>query len=299
MSAPLLIPLTGRGLLAVAGEDARPFLQGLISNDVNKVAPDRAVWSAFLTPQGKYLHDFFIAQVGDTLYLDMAADRLADLKKRLGLYRLRSKVTIEDASAAFRVAAVIGDGAAAALGLNAEAGAAAPIGDGVAFMDPRLAAMGARVLLPADDPLPDLAAGTLDDYEVLRLTLGLPDGDRDMVPDKALLLENGFEELHGVDWKKGCYMGQELTARTRYRGLVKKRLLPVDLDGPAPEAGTPILRDGKEVGEMRSSQGPRGLALLRLEALDGQGDGNAFTAGDTRLTPRRPDWVVLQSEAET
>ena len=122
--------------------------------------------------------------------------------------------------------------------------------------------------------------------------LGLPDGSRDMVVEKATLLESGFDELNGVDWDKGCYMGQELTARTKYRGLTKKRLMPVDIDGPVPPSGTPVMVDGKEAGEMRSARGGVGLALIRLEHLD-KAAGARFTAGEARITPRKPDWAAF------
>jgi folate-binding protein YgfZ len=118
----------------------------------------------------------------------------------------------------------------------------------------------------------------------------VPDGSRDLPVEKAILLENGFDELNAIDWEKGCYMGQELTARTRYRGLVRKRLLPVAIEGQAPAPGAALLQNDKEMGEMRSAAGDLGLALIRLEAL-GQGP---LTAAGATLTPRKPDWVRLQ-----
>lgn len=291
--------LPPRRLLKVSGEDRQSFLQGLVSNDVAKVTPDRALWSALLTAQGKFLHDFFIVEQDGAYLLDAEADRLDDLKRRLSLYRLRAKATIEvveDMQVAIAWGATGGEGALAALGLPDEAGAAVSFGGGVAFADPRLAGAGARLYLPDVAALEaaGFAAGDPAAYDRLRISLGLPDGSRDMQVDKAILLENGFDELHGVDWKKGCYVGQELTARTKYRGLIKKRLLPVGIAGPLPEAGAIIEAEGKEAGEMRSSvDGPDfavGLALLRLEALE---SGARLTIGDTVLTPLTPDWVVL------
>ena len=119
----------------------------------------------------------------------------------------------------------------------------------------------------------------------------MPDGSRDLQVEKALLLENGFDELNGVDWKKGCYMGQELTARTKYRALIRKRLFPVKVEGPLPEPGTPVHRDGEEVGEVRSGTGDRALAMLRLDAA--RADGTALMAGATRIVPEIPDWMHL------
>jgi folate-binding protein YgfZ len=121
----------------------------------------------------------------------------------------------------------------------------------------------------------------------------VPDGSRDLPVEKAILLENGFDELHGIDWQKGCYMGQELTARTRYRGLVRKRLLPVEIDGPLPASGTPVMAGDKEAGEMRSGIDGLGLALLRLEHLDK----GPLTAGGATLTPRKPDWVKFRNNS--
>jgi len=128
------------------------------------------------------------------------------------------------------------------------------------------------------------------EYDQLRLSLGVPDGSRDLVLDKSILLESGFDELHGVDWNKGCYIGQELTARTKYRGLIKKRLFPVRIDGPAPEPGSIISADGHEAGEMRSSRDGVGLALLRLEAV---ADGRSLAVGDASVVPIAPDWMRL------
>jgi folate-binding protein YgfZ len=294
------VVLADRGLIGVDGADAREFLQGLVSNDVRRVAPDRAIHAAFLTPQGKYLHDFFIVDDNGGLLLDCEARRLDDLKRRLGIYKLRAKVALADRSEAFVVAALIGDGILATLGLPAETpGAAARFADGVVYVDPRLAAAGARAVLPRDGAAKALedagfAAADRRAYDALRIHLGLADGSRDMEVEKAILLENGFDELHGVDWDKGCYMGQELTARTRYRGLIKKRLVPVAVDGPLPATGTPVMFEGKEAGEIRSGVEGAALALMRLEYLDrAAASGQPFTAADARITATKPDWAAF------
>jgi len=298
--------LEDRGVIALEGVDARDFLQGLISNDVNRVSANRAIWAALLTPQGKFLFDFFIAEMpgpNGALVLDCEAARLIELKKKLTLYKLRSRVEVRDASADFRVAAAFGDGALGALGLADTQGAAIAFGGGVAFTDPRLAKMGGRAILAGKDAEAALGRAGLKgaaraDYDALRIPLGLPDGAKDMTPEKAILLENGFDELGGVDWNKGCYMGQELTARTKYRGLIKKRLMPVTIEGPAPEPGTPVLTGGKEAGEMRSSAGNIGLALMRLEHIDAAGAGPRFTAGEATVTPRLADWMQIHKAEE-
>lgn len=289
--------LEERSVLEVAGADARSFLQGLVSNDVMKVTAERAIHAALLTPQGKYLHDFFIVAQGDALLLDAEAARLADLRRRLAIYKLRSKVTLNDAGERFLAAVAFGDGAPAALGLASEPGAAGAFGGGVAYVDPRLAALGARLLLPraaGTAPLDHAGFARSDAaaYDRLRLALGVPDGSRDLPVERAILLEAGFDELNGVDWQKGCYMGQELTARTKYRALIKKRLMPVAVEGPLPDPGTPISLDGQEAGEMRSGRDGLGLALLRLDAAAAAAmRGTVLTAGLARLTPRKPDWA--------
>lgn len=295
--------LSHRGVLQVEGEDARTFLQGMISNDVLRIAPDRAVWAGFLTPQGKFLHEFFCCQHGNTLLLEGERDRLADLKRRLSIYRLRSRVTLTEAGDSLSVWAVFGDKAAASFELPAnDAGAAKSLDSGVAFVDPRLPEAGVRVLVPtqeATDLFANLGCQPAESlaYDTLRIRLGLPDGSRDLEVDKTLLLEAGFDELHGVDWQKGCYLGQELTARMRYRGLVKKRLLPALVEGPLPPPGTPVLLGDREVGEIRSGINGMALAMLRLDALQDTGsDASAppsMSAGEARLTPRKPGWAVF------
>jgi folate-binding protein YgfZ len=291
MSGARFVVLEDRGLLAIGGAERAVFLQGLVSNDVTRVSHERAIYAALLTAQGKYLHDFMLAERNETIWLDGEAARLADLKRRLTMYRLRAKVTIDERPD-LAVAAIFGG---PSLGLPDEPGVARLFEDGSAFTDPRLAALGIRVILPRDrlrQLLRDAGAVETDfaEYDRLRLALGVPDGSRDLVLDKSILLESGFDELHGVDWQKGCYIGQELTARTKYRGLIKKRLFPVRINGPAPERGAIITSDGHEAGEMRSSRDGAGLALLRLEAA---GKDTPLQVGDAVIEPRTPDWMQL------
>ena len=255
----MIAHLPRRSVLSVTGADRVAFLQGLVSNDVTDAAPGRAVWAALLTPQGKWLADFFITADGEALLLDVEAEQAPMIATRLGRYRLRSAVAIAP------------DPRPVFAGWD-EAAHGTP--------DPRLAAAGFRIIGDA------IATTTADVYDRRRLSLGLPDGSRDMESGKSTLLEAGFEELHGVSWTKGCYMGQELTARTKYRGLVKRRLVPVVVDGPLPTIGTPVLRDGLEVGAMRSGQGGLGLALLRLDAFN-----SPLTCGSAALTPHLPAWM--------
>jgi folate-binding protein YgfZ len=263
--------LPARGVIAVAGPDRVAFLQGLISNDVTLAAPGRAVWAALLTPQGKWLADFFVLVDGERLLLDCARAQAADIVARLSRYRLRSRVELADVSSVWLVHAAW-DGAPEL-----------PPGT-VAAPDPRLPAAGWRIL--AAHGLPTSA--TAQEWDAHRIALGLPDGARDMEAEKSVLLEAGFDELGGVSWTKGCYMGQELTARTKYRGLIKRRLVPVSIDGPPPRPGTPILRGGAEVGTLRSIAGALGLAVLRLDALS-----QALVCGQARLRAHPPEWMTL------
>ena len=202
-------------------------------------------------------------------------------------------MTLDDRTDDFAVAALFRGGAAAALGLEGGPGSAVPFGDGAAYVDPRLAAAGVRAVLPAANArqvieAAGFAPADAADYDRWRLERGLPDGSRDLITEKSILLESGFEELNGIDWDKGCFMGQELTARTKYRGLVKKRLVPVEIDGPAPAPGTPVTADGKDVGVLRSTADGLGLALIRLEHMEAP-----LSAGAARLTPIKPAWMKV------
>jgi tRNA-modifying protein YgfZ len=289
--------LPERGVLAVRGLDAVPFLQGLISSDLNRITAEQAGYGALLTPQGKFLFDFILLRAADELLLDTERARLGQLLQRLTMYRLRSKVELEDVSERSAVAAALGDGMAARFDLPDRPGACRRLADGFALVDPRLRQLGVRVLLPPDRIGPTLGSLGLAPlepaaYEQARLTLGVPDGTRDLVIERSTLLESGFEELHGVDFAKGCFVGQELTARMHYRGLVRKRLLPVVLKGPRPEPGTIIRLGEREAGEMRSSIDGRGLALLRLDRLaEAEQAGTPLSAGATEVVPVKPDWV--------
>jgi len=263
--------LPDRSVLEVTGADRVTFLNGLVSNDVAQAAPGRAVWAALLTPQGKYLADFFILAEPDRLLLDCAASQAALVSARLLRYRLRADVAIAPAPLAVHAA---WDGTPDVTGC-------------IAAPDPRLPDAGWRVL--AAEPLATNAGA--EDFDLHRLTLGLPDGALDCEPEKTVLLEAGFDELGGVSWTKGCYMGQELTARTRYRGLLKRRLLSVSGDA-LPPPGTPVTDGERIVGDLRSSRAGVGLALLRLDALD-----HRLEAGGVPLSVTMPAWVRLPQPA--
>ena len=273
MNALTLLP--ERSVLAIEGDDRVAFLQGLVSNDIAAAIPGRAVWAALLTPQGKWLADFFVFATADALLLDCEREQMPMLVQRLTRYRLRMKVTLRP-DPALHVHVSWPD--------RPDPVDAA----GVAAPDPRLPGFAWRILTP--EPLAGTA--TPEDWDRYRIAAGLPEGSKDMESDRSTLLEAGFDELAGVSWSKGCYMGQELTARTKYRGLVKRRLLPVLVEGPLPPLGTPITRDGQEVGQMRSGRDQAGLASLRLDAIAGP-----LTCGEATLTPRVPEWMRLPETA--
>ncbi len=271
-----------RGLVSVTGADRRTFLQGLISQDVDRVSASRAAYGAFLTPQGKYLHDFCLAEIGDRLILDGEPGRTDELIQRMSRFKLRAQVELTAADD-LAVLAVFGPDAPAVLDLPEEPGAAHPMAGGIAFVDPRSAELGCRLMLPTVDlngVIADLAVeqGTFQAYDTLRISLGIPDGQRDMEVEKSILLECNFEALNGIDWDKGCYIGQEVTARTKYRGLAKRQLLPVKVEGAAPAPGTAILAGGKQIGEIRSIHDGLAIASLRLDALDDADTAPSMTA---------------------
>ncbi len=250
------------------GQDRVAFLQGLVSNDVALAERGQAVWAALLTPQGKWLADFFVFSDDERLLLDCERDQVPMLIQRLTRFRLRSKVTLRAADELHVHVAWDGQ----------------PSATTIMSPDPRLPTAGWRLI--SDGPLPTTAFET--DWDRHRIALGLPEGSRDMEADKSILLEAGFDELGGISWTKGCYMGQELTARTKYRGLVKRRLVPVSVHGPLPVPGTPILRNGQDVGTMRSGRDQSGLALVRMDAVD-----DLLVCGDSTLTAAIPAWMRL------
>ena len=258
-----ITPLPDRAVLAITGSDRVPFLQGLVSNDVTQATEGRAIWAAMLTPQGKWLADFFIVADADRLQLDAEAAQAAMLAQKLTRFRLRSNVAVMPTA------------------LHVQAGWNEPQAQG-AFADPRLPEAGWR-LLSQDAPA---ATATPEDYDRHRLRLGLPGGSLDMEAEKTTLLEAGFDELHGVSWTKGCYMGQELTARTKYRGLLKRRLVPVCTEGAVPPPGSPIFAGETEVGTMRSGRSGWGLALLRTNLAPGP----LRDVNGTVLQPRPAAW---------
>lgn len=290
--------LEGRAVVRVGGDDAEPFLQNLLTNDIAAANASRVVYAALLTPQGKYLFDFFVARPEDAFLFDVAADRAEALQRRLSMYRLRAKVDIEIVSD-WRIEVLYGAGACAIADLPEEAGVARTLEGSLLYVDPRRPEGGVRAFVPAGAAgLAPLAAepGQPASYEDLRLRLGLPESGRDLIVDKSIMLESNLDQLAAVDFTKGCFVGQELTARTRYRGLVRKRLVPVRLEGIPPVDGGPVTRDGRDAGDLRSFADGRGMALLRLPAI--LEPGGPLLCGEAVLHPEPPSWLELTAEGE-
>ena len=289
MSTKIQIPLNKRGIVSVTGEDTREFLQGLITNDIEKVSETQTIYAALLTPQGKLLHDFFIVKYKNQFLLECDKAGIPNLIKRLSAYRLRAKVNITDETDKFEVSATFkpdGDE------FSGKVGSTAIRSDRVSFIDPRHKDLGERTIrfIDGNKALKADAAmlnKNLETYEILRIILGIPDSFVDLVPEKSMPLEVGFDELNGIDFEKGCYVGQEVTARMKHRNLVKKRLIPIEFDGPlAPGA---VVKGGEiAVGTIYSVMKGHGLALLRLEAAD---KGRLSVEG-VRVTPRKPGWMT-------
>ena len=265
------VHLKDRAVIALEGGEARDFLQGLITNDIGQLAPQTGLYAALLTPQGKILFDFLVTEGDGAVLLDCPADRAEALAKRLTMYRLRAKIGI-----------TIRPQLAVYAGLTGR-----PAERAVTFPDPRLAALGPRSI-GASAEMPDFLEGPAA-YHAERLVLGVPEG-ADFGSDKIFALDAGLDELHGVAFDKGCYVGQELTARMKHRGTARKRILSVKADAMLPPAGTAITSAAMELGEIISTYGNKGFALVRLDRLD---EAKAsLTAGMIAVTLAKPQWLV-------
>ncbi|WKA28523.1 CAF17-like 4Fe-4S cluster assembly/insertion protein YgfZ [Bradyrhizobium roseum] len=290
--------LPDRRVVAIGGADRVKFLQGLMTNDIRRLAADRALYGGFLTGQGKLLYDAFAIADGERILIDIAANLAGDLVKRLISFKLRAAVEIGETAPALAVAAAWGPGAATKLELESTEGAA---GNRTfaephhAFVDPRIADLGVRLIYPADFAMATkltpfgFVAATVADYTAHRLSLGIAD-TAEIGGEVCYPLEANFEMLHGVDFKKGCYVGQELTARMKFRGIQRKRILPVSGAAALPEAGTSVTSDGTELGPLIAASGTQGLALLRLDRLDDKKEG-AIRARDVQLSIGWPNWL--------
>jgi len=278
-----------RGVVRITGDDTETFLQGLISNDIRRADGTHGLYAALLTPQGKYLFDFFIIRDGDALLVDCYREDIDLFVKKLTMFKLRSRVTLKDVSTDYDVYTFFGANVAATLSMESDQH---KTDEGcILYTDPRLEQAGVRGFVPSSVDLTSWGEDASDDiYQYHRISLGLVETPLDLIKDKSILLESGFDELSGVDWKKGCYMGQELTARTKYRGLIKKRLIPIKITDGAPEPGSMISYAGKTVGDIRSISGDMAIAMLKLDAIQ---NADTLELEGATAAPVVPHWMQL------
>ncbi len=287
--------LPDRGVVKVAGETARTFLNGLLTADIGKVAPEHPAYAALLTPQGKIIVDGIVvaasASDGGAFFIDVPRALARTLVDRLNFYKLRAKVLVEDLSETLGVlAAWDGDGSSEY---------------GLVYRDPRLPALGLRMMVPphlVNEAIADLGAtpAEADDYDAHRIALGVPRGGSDFTYNDAFPHEADMDQLGGVDFQKGCYVGQEIVSRMEHRGTARTRIVSAEYQGAAPAAGVAVEADGKQVGMFGSAANGKGLALLRLDrAGEAIAAGQPLSAGGVPIMLRKPDWARFSLPGET
>jgi len=287
--------LPDRGVVKVAGDDARRFLNGLVTNDMGKTGPGQPRFAALLTPQGKIIVDFIIAEApaqdGGGFFLDCPRVLALTLVEKLNFYKLRARVICEDLSEVLGVMAVWDGVADSEYGLS--------------YPDPRLAALGSRIMLPphlAADAAADLGCPLVDAeaYDAHRIALGVPRGGADFVYGDTFPHEADMDQLAGVDFEKGCYVGQEVVSRVEHRASARNRVVPIAYDEFAPIAGLPIMAGDKQVGTLGSTAKGHGLALMRLDRIaDALAAGTQLQAGGIGLRAVKPAWAMFNWPGET
>lgn len=283
--------LADRGILKISGPDRFAFFQGLVTNDLAQLTNEKSLYSLFLTAQGKHFFDLFFLVVGDEWWVEADRSRLEELKKRLSLYKLRSNVSF-NIDLNHHIYSLYGRDVAQFFDLPLEEGQTRQVPLGIIYVDPRLADLGLRMVInegSLDKVSQDQRLTMVDSQEYCyhRYGLGVPESFKELLVDKSIPLENGMDELKAINWEKGCYMGQELTSRTRYRGLVRKRLFPVTINCPV-DIDMPIMAGEAEVGQWRGVYRDRGLALIRLEAVN-----KPLTCGKAEICVNYPRWMQL------
>lgn len=278
--------LTDRGVLRVTGEPARHFLHNLVTANIETLTPGHARYAALLTPQGKILADFFVVEApaddGGGFFIDAPKALVPDLAQKLTFYKLRAKVTIERLDALAVLAAWGGQ----------ESQHDTVTEYGLTCRDPRLPALGQRVLLPAEvaaQAAGDLGATLVDaaDYEAHRIALGVPRGGIDFIYGDVFPHDADLDKLGGVDFRKGCFVGQEVVSRVEHRGTARNRIVPVEFEAHAAEDGSPVTAGEKNVGTMGSSSGSLGLAMLRVDRVaDALAAGTPLLAGGVPMKLR-------------
>jgi folate-binding protein YgfZ len=287
--------LPDRGVVKVAGDDARRFLNGLATNDIGQVAPGRARYAALLTPQGKIIVDFLVAEAepgdGGGFFLDCPRALAPTLVEKLNFYKLRAKIVVEDLSAALGVMAVWDGAALSEYGLS--------------YADPRLPALGTRTILPpeiAAEAAADLGATltNADAYDAHRIALGVPRGGLDFIYGDTFPHEADMDQLAGVDFEKGCYVGQEVVSRVEHRSSARSRIVPIAYDEFAPSSGLPVVAGDKQIGMLCSTAKGRGLALLRLDRVaDALAAGTPLTCGNIPIRVMKPQWAKFPWPGES
>jgi folate-binding protein YgfZ len=248
-----LITLAHRTVIEFKGEDVIAFLQGQTTNDMARLTPDACLYTVFLNSQGKFMNDAFAIMLAfDHVWLDVEAEHAIELLKKLNMYKLRSKVTL-----ALRVD----------IGVYACFESPTVAGDALIVQDPRAAEMGYRVYTT----IKQKTSLDLTVYDTQRIRLCIPDGALDVPYERGFIMEYGFDRLNAIDFQKGCYVGQELTARMHYRKLGKRQLVCVEFEADAPESGADVTQDGVSVGTLRSTCGKLALAHIKTEALEANG----------------------------
>jgi folate-binding protein YgfZ len=284
--------LPERGVIKVVGDDARKFLHGLVTADMLGLAPGTARFGALLTPQGKIIADFFVTEApqseGGGFFLDIPRALAITLVDKLNLYKLRAKVLVEDLTEILGVLAVW-DGAGAAK-------------QGLTYVDPRLPTLGFRVMIPPHRAIAaasELGAALVsaEDYEAHRIALGVPRGGVDFAYGDAFPHEADMDQLGGVDFAKGCYVGQEVVSRIEHRGIARTRAVALRYDGAAPASGTPITAGERQVGTMGSAARGRGIALVRLDRV-AEAEQAALAAGGIPIRLIKPDWARFSFPGE-
>jgi folate-binding protein YgfZ len=286
--------LPDRGVVKVAGQPARSFLNGLVTANIATMSPGAPRYGALLTPQGKIIADFLVVQApeedGGDFFLDCPRALAPVLAEKLNFYKLRAKVMIEDLSET--------------LGVLAAWDGSGTTDRGLVYPDPRLPALGCRVMLPphlADTAAAELGAKLVDtaEYEAHRIALGVPRGGLDFIYGEAFPHEADLDQLNGVDFKKGCYVGQEVVSRVAHRGSARSRVVPVAFDDFAAEPGSAVMAGDKQVGSMGSSSGRNGLAMLRLDRVqDALAAGQILTAGGIPLRLRESAFAQVAAKAQ-
>jgi hypothetical protein len=287
--------LADRGVIKVAGDGARNFLHGLVTADISTLAVGEARFCALLTPQGKIIADFIVAEApvahGGGFFLDIPRELGTTLVTKLNLYKLRAKVIVEDLSEVLGVVAVWDGSSTTEYGFS--------------YADPRLPALGTRMMLPphrAAKVAAGLGADLVDasDYEAHRIALGVPRGGPDFSYGDAFPHETDMDQLGGVDFAKGCYVGQEVVSRMEHRGTARTRAVPVRYDGAAPEPGATVLAGERQIGVMGSAAAGRGVALLRLDRVaEALSRGEPLLSGGVPIHLVKPDWAHFAFPGDT